>query len=142
MVEPCGIYHQPGRDRRVSDPQMGQGVGLPADQGALELYRQPDRRALCLEWHDDNGNWLRSYGNGNWEFDADGLMQHRFASVSDLPPAREQAKIPPAARPLARHTSGPQRIGSLTHHARKKTAGPFMKVGWLFSVPLLKLLIF
>ena len=37
------------------------------------------------EWHDDSGQWFRSYGNENWEFDANGLMQKRFASINDLP---------------------------------------------------------
>jgi nuclear transport factor 2 (NTF2) superfamily protein len=36
------------------------------------------------EWHDDSGQWYRSYGNENWEFDADGLMRLRLAS--DLTP--------------------------------------------------------
>jgi nuclear transport factor 2 (NTF2) superfamily protein len=37
------------------------------------------------EWHDDAGNWFRSYGNENWEFDAQGLMCRRHASINDLP---------------------------------------------------------
>lgn len=37
------------------------------------------------EWHDESGQWWRSHGNENWEFDADGLMRKRFASVNDLP---------------------------------------------------------
>lgn len=37
------------------------------------------------EWHDDSGNWYRSYGNENWEFDENGLMRKRFASINDLP---------------------------------------------------------
>jgi nuclear transport factor 2 (NTF2) superfamily protein len=37
------------------------------------------------EWHDDSGNWFRSYGNENWEFDEDGLMRRRIASINDLP---------------------------------------------------------
>lgn len=37
------------------------------------------------EWHDDSGQWFRSYGNENWEFDANGLMEKRFASINDLP---------------------------------------------------------
>lgn len=37
------------------------------------------------EWHDDSGNWYRSYGNENWEFDEYGLMKKRFASINDLP---------------------------------------------------------
>jgi nuclear transport factor 2 (NTF2) superfamily protein len=46
-----------------------------------------DRIAVrfAYEWHDDAGNWFRSYGNENWEFDSDGFMQVRFASINDLP---------------------------------------------------------
>jgi nuclear transport factor 2 (NTF2) superfamily protein len=40
---------------------------------------------FAYEWHDDSGHWFRSYGNENWEFDAQGLMRRRFASINDLP---------------------------------------------------------
>jgi nuclear transport factor 2 (NTF2) superfamily protein len=40
---------------------------------------------FAYEWHDDSGNWFRSYGNENWEFDANGLMRRRIASINDLP---------------------------------------------------------
>ncbi|MCQ8105319.1 nuclear transport factor 2 family protein [Methylomonas sp. SURF-2] len=40
---------------------------------------------FAYEWHDDAGNWFRSYGNENWEFNEFGLMQRRFASINDLP---------------------------------------------------------
>jgi len=40
---------------------------------------------FAYEWHDDSGNWFRSYGNENWQFDANGLMQRRHASINDLP---------------------------------------------------------
>ena len=40
---------------------------------------------FAYEWHDDSGHWFRSYGNENWEFDAQGLMQRRLASINDLP---------------------------------------------------------
>lgn len=40
---------------------------------------------FAYEWHDDTGNWYRSYGNENWEFDAEGLMAVRIASINDLP---------------------------------------------------------
>ncbi len=45
-----------------------------------------DRIAVrfAYEWHDANGQWFRSYGNENWEFDTGGLMQQRFASINDL----------------------------------------------------------
>jgi uncharacterized protein len=39
---------------------------------------------FAYEWHDAAGQWWRSYGNENWAFDADGLMEHRHASINDL----------------------------------------------------------
>ena len=39
---------------------------------------------FAYEWHDDSGNWYRSYGNENWEFNEDGLMRWRLASINDL----------------------------------------------------------
>ena len=53
-----------------------------------EMWTFGDNRIavrFAYEWHDDSGNWFRSYGNENWEFDADGAMQRRFASINDLP---------------------------------------------------------
>src|SRR6185295_2306189 len=47
---------------------------------------------FAYEWHDDSGNWFRSYGNENWEFEADGLMRHRIASINDLPIAQADRK--------------------------------------------------
>ena len=46
-----------------------------------------DRIAVrfAYEWHDDSGHWYRSYGNENWEFDSQGLMRRRYASINDLP---------------------------------------------------------
>jgi len=40
---------------------------------------------FAYEWHDDSSNWIRSYGNENWEFDSDGLMLRRYASINDVP---------------------------------------------------------
>lgn len=45
---------------------------------------------FAYEWHDDSGNWFRSYGNENWEFNEFGLMQRRFASINDLPIKAEE----------------------------------------------------
>ena len=39
----------------------------------------------AYEWHDDTGNWFRTFGNENWEFDEHGLMQRRFACLNDMP---------------------------------------------------------
>jgi len=53
-----------------------------------ELWAYTDNRIavrFAYEWHDDAGNWFRSYGNENWEFNEYGLMQRRFASINDLP---------------------------------------------------------
>jgi nuclear transport factor 2 (NTF2) superfamily protein len=56
---------------------------------------------FAYEWHDDNGNWFRSYGNENWEFNPDGLMQRRYASINDLPIKESERKYfwPPGRRP-------------------------------------------
>lgn len=40
---------------------------------------------FAYEWHDASGQWFRSYGNENWEFDENGLMRRRIASINDLP---------------------------------------------------------
>jgi uncharacterized protein len=48
---------------------------------------------FAYEWHDDSGNWFRSYGNENWEFDERGLMRRRLASINDLPIAATERKF-------------------------------------------------
>ena len=62
-----------------------------------------DRIAVrfAYEWHDDAGNWFRSYGNENWEFDAEGLMRRRHASINDLAIDESQRLFawPPGRRP-------------------------------------------
>ncbi len=60
------------------------------------LWAYTDNRIAVrfeYEWHDDSGQWFRSYGNENWEFDANGLMQKRFASINDLPIAEADRKL-------------------------------------------------
>ncbi|WP_299886134.1 nuclear transport factor 2 family protein [uncultured Ruegeria sp.] len=44
----------------------------------------------AYEWHDDSGQWFRSYGNENWAFAADGRMSHRHASLNDLRISEDQ----------------------------------------------------
>jgi nuclear transport factor 2 (NTF2) superfamily protein len=53
-----------------------------------------DRIAVrfAYEWHDDSGNWFRSYGNENWAFDPAGLMRRRYASINDLPITEQERK--------------------------------------------------
>jgi nuclear transport factor 2 (NTF2) superfamily protein len=47
---------------------------------------------FAYEWHDDSGNWFRSYGNENWLFDAQGLNAHRYACINDLPIKESERK--------------------------------------------------
>jgi len=56
---------------------------------------------FAYEWHDDSGNWFRSYGNENWEFDENGLMRLRLASINDLPIQETERKYhwAPGRRP-------------------------------------------
>jgi nuclear transport factor 2 (NTF2) superfamily protein len=64
-----------------------------------------DRIAVrfAYEWHDDSGQWYRSYGNENWEFDAEGWMRRRIASINDLPIAESDRKF---HWPLGRRPDG------------------------------------
>jgi nuclear transport factor 2 (NTF2) superfamily protein len=48
---------------------------------------------FAYEFHDDSGNWYRSYGNENWEFAEDGLMRLRIASINDLPIGESNRKF-------------------------------------------------
>lgn len=60
-----------------------------------ELWSFSDSRIavrFAYEWRDDSGQWFRSYGNENWEFDEHGLMRMRFASINDLPIAESERK--------------------------------------------------
>ncbi|HTY94545.1 MAG TPA: nuclear transport factor 2 family protein [Steroidobacteraceae bacterium] len=60
----------------------------------LWAFRE-DRIAVrfAYEWRDDAGQWYRSYGNENWEFDAHGLMRIRIASINDAPIAAGERKL-------------------------------------------------
>lgn len=60
-----------------------------------ELWAFRDNRIavrFAYEFHDDSGQWYRAYGNENWEFDEDGLMRLRIASINDLPIAEVDRK--------------------------------------------------
>jgi nuclear transport factor 2 (NTF2) superfamily protein len=48
---------------------------------------------FAYEWHDDGGHWFRSYGNENWEFNGEGLMYRRHASINDLPIKESERKF-------------------------------------------------
>ena len=60
-----------------------------------ELWAFRDNRIavrFAYEWHDDSGQWFRSYGNENWEFSAEGLMARRIASINDAPIAEAERR--------------------------------------------------
>ncbi len=61
-----------------------------------ELWAAQDHRIavrFCYEWHNIEGQWFRSYGNENWEFDALGYMQRRIASINDLAISDAERKL-------------------------------------------------
>lgn len=69
-----------------------------------ELWAYSENRIavrFAYEWRDDSGQWFRSYGNENWEFSAQGLMQARHASINDLPITEAERKFhwPQGRRP-------------------------------------------
>jgi Protein of unknown function (DUF1348) len=68
------------RARRSSKSEGGSG---PGNRIAVRF---------AYEWHDDSGNWFRSYANENWEFDDDGLMRLRLANTNDVPIRESERK--------------------------------------------------
>ncbi|MDP5198770.1 nuclear transport factor 2 family protein [Flavobacterium sp. DG2-3] len=61
-----------------------------------EYWAHTDNRIVVrfeYEYQDIDGNWFRAYGNENWEFDVNGLMQKRFASINDLQISEEDRKF-------------------------------------------------
>lgn len=65
---------------------------------------------FAYEWHDNAGNWFRSYGNENWEFDDNGLMRRRLASINDLPIMESERKY---HWPLGRRPDDPPALSDL-----------------------------
>ncbi len=74
----------------------------------------------AYEWRDDSGNWFRSYGNENWEFAADGLMQRRFACINDMPIKESERKF------SSGRSSEPVRSGPVNYPPRAKGPRLFM----------------
>jgi nuclear transport factor 2 (NTF2) superfamily protein len=78
-----------------------------------ELWVFDDERIavrFAYEWHDDSGNWFRSYGNENWEFDEHGFMRRRLASINDLPILEADRKY---RWPLGRRPDGHPSLSDL-----------------------------
>ena len=58
-----------------------------------EIWAHSDSRIavrFCYEWHDEDGQWFRAHGNENWQFDENGLMAERHASINDVPISEEE----------------------------------------------------
>ena len=68
---------------------------------------------FAYEYHDDSGNWFRAYGNENWDFDEQGLMFARHASINELPITVSRSQVPLALGKTARRTSGLECSGPL-----------------------------
>jgi nuclear transport factor 2 (NTF2) superfamily protein len=69
-----------------------------------ELWAYADHRIavrFAYEWHDDDGRWFRSYGNENWEFNGEGEMERRYASINDMRIAESERRFhwPQGRRP-------------------------------------------
>ena len=78
-----------------------------------ELWAFSDNRIavrFAYEWRDDAGNWFRSYGNENWEFNESGLMQRRIASINDVPIDETQRLF---HWPTGRRPNGHQELSEL-----------------------------
>jgi len=86
VAEPGGVLHRPRRDRRLPDARKWQRELDYVLRKSLWAFTG-DRIAVRFqyEWHDRSGQWFRSHGNENWEFDEHGLMRRREASINDVP---------------------------------------------------------
>ena len=77
MHAPVGVHH-------ARQHTIGGANRLPP---LKELWTFDGNRIavrFAYEWHNENNEWFRSYGNENWEFDENGLMRRRYASINDL----------------------------------------------------------
>ena len=107
LAEPDGVCDGAGGDCGVSAAQMGAGDGVPTGEGAVGGTRRTGWRVrFCYEFHDAGGQWFRAYGSELWEFDENGLMRARHASINDLAIFGGGADVSMVARAEAGGTSG------------------------------------
>ncbi len=99
LAQSRGVPSGPRCDRTVLTREMGARTRLPADQEVWAFHDNRIAVRFAYEWRDDSGQWFRSYGNENWEFDAHGLMQTRFAASTTFRSARRTAS---SVRPQGR----------------------------------------
>ena len=101
MAKPGRVPRWPRRDRAFLTRKWARELDYRLIK---ELWSFTDNRIavrFAYEWRDDAGNWFRSHGNENWEFDERGLMRLRFASINDQPIPEEDRKFrwPQGPRP-------------------------------------------
>ena len=85
LAKPGRVRPWPPGDYCIPETEVGKELDYRLIK---EVWAYTDNRIavrFAYEWHDDAGNWFRSYGNENWEFAPNGQMQRRFASINDLP---------------------------------------------------------
>ena len=83
---------------------------------------------FAYEWHDDSGNWFRSYGNENWEFDDDGLMRRRLACINDAPIREADRRFHLVPGPPPRPSSRSQRSGLLIIRDPSSSFRPLLRL--------------
>jgi len=84
VAQQVRVLRGPRRHNGVPDEEVAPGAGVPLDQGNVDIRRRSHRVRFAHEWHDDEGSWLRSYGNENWLFAGNGLMSRRYANINDV----------------------------------------------------------
>ena len=100
MAQSRGVSRRPGGDRSVPGWKWARELDYRLIK-EWAFYENRIAVRFAYEWRDDSGHWFRSYGNENWEFDGDGLMARRIASINDLPihEADRQHRWPLGRRP-------------------------------------------
>jgi nuclear transport factor 2 (NTF2) superfamily protein len=86
VIATRGVVDRLDRRRRLAVRNRRRYLSAPLRSATIVAVR------FAYEWHDDSGNWFRSYGNENWEFDENGLMVRRFACINDLPIKESERK--------------------------------------------------
>jgi nuclear transport factor 2 (NTF2) superfamily protein len=91
------VYTEDTRWRNRAEFPVGREQAKELDYRLIkELWACAGNRIavrFAYECHDDSGNWSRSYGNENWEFNEQGFMMRRFASINDLPIKESERKF-------------------------------------------------
>ena len=93
LAKPIRVHHGPDADRRFLRRKWSRELDYRLIK---ELWAFTGNRIavrFAYEWHDASGNWFRSYGNENWEFENDGLMAVRHACINDLPIREDERKF-------------------------------------------------